>query len=54
LARRRDAGLPVGRPSAPVPQSDIELLRIGEARVVEVAARLGVSRVTVWRRRKAK
>ena len=50
LARRRAAGLPVGRPSAPVPESDLELLRLGEARVKDIAAKHGVSRMTLWSR----
>lgn len=53
LAYKKSIGEPVGRPPTLIDETVIELVRTGELGAVEAAARLGVSRITVWRRVRA-
>ncbi len=49
LKKAKARGEQVGRPMKPVADGELELIRLGERRVKDVAAALGVSRRTVQR-----
>lgn len=50
LKVRAEAGLPHGPRPTPITTNDLELVRSGERRLVDIARQVGVSRWTVRRR----